>query len=164
MIADEIKHWGIFGQKWGIRRFQNKDGSLTPEGRQRYGVGPSRDPQGIGSAMSDDELRSMSKRYRQQADFYESRNRYIKAQKEYAELTKKPPSFISKFTNKIFLTPLSNVVQDSAEFGMRAASASLVENVSGKYADIYVDYIFKKNKGGQNNPNGGGKGGGKNNP
>ena len=61
---------------------------------------------------------------------------------------------------------MSNVVQDSAEFGMRAASASLVENVSGKYADIYVDYIFKKNKGGQNNPNGGGKGGGggKNNP
>lgn len=35
----ELYHWGIFGQKWGRRRFQNEDGSLTPEGRERYGVG-----------------------------------------------------------------------------------------------------------------------------
>lgn len=33
---DELQHHGIKGQKWGIRRFQNKDGSLTPRGRQRY--------------------------------------------------------------------------------------------------------------------------------
>lgn len=36
---DELYHWGIFGQKWGVRRYQNKDGSLTEEGRERYGVG-----------------------------------------------------------------------------------------------------------------------------
>lgn len=33
---DELQHWGIKGMKWGIRRFQNKDGSLTPAGRKRY--------------------------------------------------------------------------------------------------------------------------------
>ena len=32
----ELCHWGIKGQKWGIRRYQNKDGSLTPAGRKRY--------------------------------------------------------------------------------------------------------------------------------
>lgn len=32
-----ICHHGIKGQKWGVRRFQNKDGSLTAKGRQRYG-------------------------------------------------------------------------------------------------------------------------------
>ena len=32
-----IEHHGILGQKWGIRRFQNKDGSLTAAGKQRYG-------------------------------------------------------------------------------------------------------------------------------
>ena len=32
----ELYHHGIKGQKWGIRRFQNKDGSLTPAGKKRY--------------------------------------------------------------------------------------------------------------------------------
>lgn len=33
-----LEHHGIKGQKWGIRRFQNADGSLTPDGKKRYGV------------------------------------------------------------------------------------------------------------------------------
>lgn len=33
-----ICHHGIKGQKWGVRRFQNKDGSLTAAGSKRYGV------------------------------------------------------------------------------------------------------------------------------
>lgn len=32
----DLYHWGILGQKWGIRRFQYKDGTLTPAGRKRY--------------------------------------------------------------------------------------------------------------------------------
>ena len=31
-----LVHHGIKGQKWGIRRFQNEDGSYTPEGKERY--------------------------------------------------------------------------------------------------------------------------------
>lgn len=37
--SDELYHHGIKGQKWGIRRFQNEDGSLTAEGRERLGYG-----------------------------------------------------------------------------------------------------------------------------
>lgn len=32
---DELCHYGIKGQKWGVRRFQNSDGSYTSEGKRR---------------------------------------------------------------------------------------------------------------------------------
>ena len=34
--ANELYHHGILGQKWGVRRYQNEDGSLTAAGKSRY--------------------------------------------------------------------------------------------------------------------------------
>lgn len=42
MNSEELKHYGIKGQKWGRRRYQNSDGSLTSAGKQRYGSGDGR--------------------------------------------------------------------------------------------------------------------------
>lgn len=33
---DDLRHWGIKGMKWGVRRYQNPDGSLTAAGKKRY--------------------------------------------------------------------------------------------------------------------------------
>lgn len=37
-MDSELYHSGVKGMKWGIRRYQNADGTLTEEGRARYGA------------------------------------------------------------------------------------------------------------------------------
>lgn len=36
MENNSLQHWGIRGMRWGIRRYQNKDGTLTKAGKKRY--------------------------------------------------------------------------------------------------------------------------------
>lgn len=35
-MKNELYHYGVSGQKWGVRRYQNGDGSYTSEGKKRY--------------------------------------------------------------------------------------------------------------------------------
>jgi hypothetical protein len=57
---NELQHHGIKGQKWGVRRFQNEDGSLTDAGKARYNEKGEayKDPRD----MSDKQLNDANKR------------------------------------------------------------------------------------------------------
>ena len=59
----ELNHAGIKGMKWGRRRFQNEDGSLTEAGRKRYGVGDGGD--GDKKSLSD-KMSEIAKRNHEQ--------------------------------------------------------------------------------------------------
>lgn len=75
--ADEyLIHSGVLGMKWGIRRYQNPDGSLTSAGRERYGIGPARKSV---KNMSDEEIRSAMARRQLE---YEYKNQ-ARAQRQY---------------------------------------------------------------------------------
>ena len=51
--SDYLEHYGIKGQKWGIRRYQNKDGSLTKAGLKRYSDAASEAASKVGKAIAE---------------------------------------------------------------------------------------------------------------
>lgn len=73
---DSIYHFGIKGMKWGIRRYQNKDGSLTLQGKMRYSEDYKRAHSGKNiKEMSDTELRNVNNR--------------LQMERQYSSLTRK---------------------------------------------------------------------------
>lgn len=65
IINPELYHHGIKGMKWGVRRFQNKDGSLTPAGKKRALRDADELKKSVGKALDayDDYRRSVSEHY-----------------------------------------------------------------------------------------------------
>lgn len=72
---EELYHWGIKGMKWGVRRYQNADGSLTAAGKKRRKANEV-------SKMSTDELRQKVNR--------------MNNEQRYIDLTRSSSSVISK--------------------------------------------------------------------
>lgn len=85
--SDYLMHHGIKGQKWYRRRFQNEDGSLTPEGRIRYGVKGEKEelaaPKNPVKEMDDSELIRTINRNNLERTYYESVVNYNAAMSRY---------------------------------------------------------------------------------
>lgn len=97
MENNELRHWGIKGMKWGQRRYQNKDGTLTPAGKARYA---NNEPQ------HEDYVKARSKQVSTMSD-KELNDAVIRLQREqlYSKLTTpeetRGQKFVSKALDKI---------------------------------------------------------------
>ena len=106
---DELYHWGIKGQKWGQRRWQNEDGSLTAAGREHYGYG--------------------SKEY-----YKSAKKEYLSADKEARRAERKASSLSSRYP----ISSKTSMVRRNQVEGAQidAAKKRLISDLSKKKMDM----------------------------
>lgn len=95
----ELYHHGIKGQKWGVRRFQNSDGTFTQAGKERYGV--KSDKQAVKLAKYQErEYEKAKKMYSREREAL-TRNNAKLSQKRDAALSNLNTRKAEKLENKI---------------------------------------------------------------
>lgn len=149
-----LMHYGVKGQKYGQRRYQNPDGSLTPEGREHYGVGEkeSRTIGGISDAIKNNrrtELRNNKK------VFKEMRNGYEKGTYEYEkyhdiykekdkEIKQRYRDLRKEFNRSISSTKKAQAVgKNAAGVAVGIPVASVIGTATGAASGAFLGSRFK---------------------
>lgn len=127
---DEVYHWGIKGMKWGVRRYQNKDGTLTPIGRKHYlGESATKKPThktNNPKKMTDEELNQRIAR--------------LQKEKQYLDL-KKGTSPGKTYVTELLKTAGNKIVGGAAGAVGGMAGKVTVDAVLNHYGDIAVSAV-----------------------
>lgn len=129
MKSSELCHYGVLGMKWGRRRYQNKDGTLTAAGKKRYSdsssdtkadssESSSKPKKKSLSEMSDDEIRDKIKR--------------MELEKRYSDLSPKQVSKGKEMAKKILERSTENIGTQLATYAMGAGVNYIAKSLGYK--------------------------------
>ena len=141
--SPSLSHFGILGMKWGIRRYQNKDGSLTEEGKRRYS---SDSTPGIKEAKNalikeGNKLKNIYKEYNKIVDIPESETTKYFAISQISDfaLTGFEDMSLGDYANQAFL----GAFNDGAQGNINPSTLRLYEknilnnNTLSRISDLY---------------------------
>lgn len=82
-MENELMHWGVKGMRWGIRRYQNKDGSLTQAGKKRY-------DKEMGKLKAEEKILKKRQKTQDKLNKLEAKRKKVKALREGKTISKEP--------------------------------------------------------------------------
>lgn len=162
MNDEYLSHHGIKGQRWGIRRYQNPDGSLTPAGEKRYAklekklnsIGPETrqerqrseiEARAKRDAMSNEELRKSIERLRLEQEY----DRVITSNpgaKSRTEGQKWANDTLQKVGTSSLTAVSSELGKATGKVVIAAALSAIAPAYMAKFGVNLFDIVFSKKK------------------
>lgn len=141
-MENELYHFGIKGMRWGVRRYQNPDGSLTNAGKKRLSKGHTSNEENDSSNKSSTKS-SSSKTVKEMSDDELSQAiTRLQLEEKYKSLS---PKNVSK--GKIFVDTVANDVLKPAaiDIGKQVAKSLMVKGVNSLVKDESLK-VYTNNK------------------
>lgn len=132
-----LAHYGVKGQKHGLRRYQNEDGSLTSEGRSHYGIGEARTG-GIGQSQQAAHNYRVKTFGKSSAKVLEKKPKVLSPKEQAAREAKKKKIIAAAAVTAVAAIGIGVAVKQHQK-----TTRNLIESAKNK---IHKQYISKQNE------------------